>query len=70
MKQLTDSQNWRPQYQKGTWPRRGGGRCWREGETGTKRRRRRRGGGGGGGGQLMLCQQGKGGEREREGEAV
>lgn len=44
MKQLTDSQNWRPQNQveEGTWPRIGGGRCGREGETGTKQRRRRR----------------------------
>lgn len=41
MKQLTDSHKWKAQHQveKGTWPRRGGGRCWSEGETGTKQRR-------------------------------
>lgn len=44
LKRLTDLQNSRPQIQvmKGTLPRWGGGRCWSNGETGTKRRRRRR----------------------------
>lgn len=40
MKRLTDSQSPQNQAAEGTWPRRGGGRCQREGETGTKQRRR------------------------------
>ena len=50
MKQLKDSQT---QTEEGTWPKRGGERWWREGETGTKKQEEGREA------LLMLCQQGK-----------
>lgn len=67
MKQLTDSQNWRPQNQveKGNLAKKRG----REGGAGERERQVQSrggvgggGGGGGGGGLLMLCQQGKKGK--------
>lgn len=53
---LPELETTEPSWKREPGQEEGGGRCWREGETGTKQRRVE---GGGGGGLLVLCQQRK-----------